>query len=380
MAMTLDDLLDTILARYCGECGEELPRRGDQCQACAALPDETREEAEDRLRADRAAFSAAEAKVVLGAVAAETARLREEAEDHRRQMRDAFAAADLAELTALLQLAASTAGRDLDAAREDEKQAGALLADAVRAERESAGELADAEQVHQGARRKAEAARRLRKGARAESDAEIELAAAAKVLGRHQADHRALVSARDQAQRHLVGASAAAAEREDEAARLAYAAEHAIRAPMSREAVFADVFALAAKAGVGVLDPDDKLMVMGVVKMMAISTGVDEDTRRDEAQRVRTRDEAEKRNRPQLLPDGDGMISAAMPAPAGPLPGGGSVTPPPAFGYPSPTAAGFGPGATASPGIPGGGPVTGKGYKPDGYAQAYLRPPFRTGG
>lgn len=378
MAMTVDDLLDTILARYCGECGEELPRRGDQCPACAALPEETRAEAEERLRTDRAAFAAAEAKVVLGVVAAEAARFREDAEEHRRQMRESYAAADLAELIAQLQLAASAAGRDLDAAREDEKQAGALLAGAVLAERESAGGLADAEQVHQGAWRKAEAARRLRKGARAETDAEVELAAAAKVLGRHQADHGALVSARDQAQRDVADASAAAAGREDEAARLAYAAEHVIRAPMSREAVFADVFALAAKAGVGALDGEDRLMVMGAVKMMAMSTGVDEDTRRDEADRVRARDEAEKRRQPQLLPGGDGMLVASVPTPTGPLPDGGIVNPPPEFGGPSPWADTFGPGASVSPGIPGGGQVT-KAYEANGWWQAYMRPSWMAG-
>jgi hypothetical protein len=359
MAMTLGELLDTVLARYCSECSAELPRRGDQCEACGSLPSLTRPEAEERLRADPSAFAEAERKAVLEVASAEAARFREDAEEHRRQMREAYAAADRAEHVAGLELVASEAARELEAARGAEERAAAALAAAVKAEQDSAEELADAAQAHQSAQQKAEAAHRLRQGARAEIDTQLELDAAAKVLGRHQADHGVLAAERDQARQLMAAARVRAAELQDAADRAARAVEHPGRGPMSREAVFADVFGLAARAGVGQLGDEDRLMVMGAVQMMVISLGLEQLIRSDEERRVRARDAAEGRNRPQFGKAGDGMLSAAWPIP--PVPSGpdpdGHVTAPPPISM-SPTAGAFGPMAAVSPGIPGAPPPT----------------------
>lgn len=373
MAMTVDDLLDVILARFCGECGKELPRRGDQCPACEALPEMTRAEAEERLRTDPTAFAEAESKAMLAAASAEAGRLRDEGADLMRQTREKFQAADRAEFIAQLEIAAARAGRELAAARATEGQAAQSLKDAVSAEQEAAALLADASQAHSKAQQDEEAARRLRKGVQAEIAAQQRLDAAATVLARHQAAHGACKAACVQARQHLADTSADAKERETAANRLAYAVEHTVRAPLSMKTILADIGHLAAQAYAGQLDAEDKVLVTVAVQALVSSVGIEQDIRRDEEQRVRARDAAAARKEPQFAKGADGMLVAAVPAPAGVVVPPNTTKPAPEFGRPSPWADTFGPGTSVSPGIPGGGQVT-KAYEANGWWQAYMRP------
>ena len=369
--MTIDDLLDTVLARCCSECGTELPERGGQCQACGALPAETRPEAEERLRDDPDAFTS----VARKAARAEAARLREEAAGLQAQMRAKFAAADRAVYMAELELTADAAGRELTAARAAEQRAAEALRAARSAEDDAAAELADAAQLHRTAQRDEEAARRLRKGPRAEVDAKLRLDAAQEVLGRYQAAHGSLAAAREHARRQLAAAGAAAASCESalEAARAAAASPGYI--PRSAETIANDLTGAVVSGKLNAVD----MTIAGVlVRGLFGITGGEDSVRADERRRIAKGEEEKRRHAPQLTADGKGMLSAAWavpPEPSAPVPGG-QVTPPP------PVPAGMGssqPGVTVSPGLPAA--MLAKAFgEPGGWRQAYLRPPFRTGG
>jgi len=363
MAMTLDELLDTVLARCCSECGTDLPVRGGQCQACGTLPAETRPEAEERLRNDPDAF----ADVARKAARAEAARLREEASGHLAQMRAKFLAADQAVYVAELELAADAAERELTTARAAEQQAAEALRAARNAEEEAAAELADAAQLRLTAQRDEEAARRLRKGPRAEVDAKLRLDAAQEVLGRYQAAHGSLAAVREHAQRQLAAAGAAATSSESalKAARLAVANPGYI--PRSAETIANDL--TGAVIG-GKLNAVDTAIAGVLVRGLFGITGGEDSIRADERRRIAKQEEVKRRHAPQLTANGEGMISAAWaipPEPSAPVPGG-QVTAPPVAGFMSPTAAEFGGNAVVSPGIPGAGqaPVLPKAALPSG--------------
>ena len=47
--LSLDEVLDEQLPRYCGDCGTDLPLRGAQCACCGWLPQVTRAELAETL-------------------------------------------------------------------------------------------------------------------------------------------------------------------------------------------------------------------------------------------------------------------------------------------------------------------------------------------
>ena len=149
--LTLDDALDRLAAKFCGQCAAKLPVAGDQCPACGALPAVTRTEL-------------AEALAEPGALAkAEADELRAEAERLRDESVAVSCAADrVLHLSSLLN-ARDRAQAALEDAHERQRQAAGALREAENAEAAAAGPAREAYASHHRAVQDEEAARRLGK-------------------------------------------------------------------------------------------------------------------------------------------------------------------------------------------------------------------------
>jgi hypothetical protein len=131
----------------------------------------------------------------------------------------------------------------------------------------------------------------------------------------------------------------------------------------------------------GALDELEMAMAGVIVRGLIAVTGGEDDIRAAERRRIEASEQDRRLHAPRFSRNADGMTSAAWPiAPesSAPVPGG-QVTPAPQM---SPRMADGIPGMGMAPSMPGvaGQAVTKAGYAPDGYYQAYMRPPFWTGG
>jgi hypothetical protein len=176
--LTMDDALDRLAAKFCGQCAAKLPVAGDQCPACGALPVTTRHELAEAL-AEPGALAEAEAKDLR----AEAERLRDESVSKSR------AADRVLHLSSLLN-ARDRAQAALEDAHERQRQADGVLREAQEAEAAAAAPMREAYENHRKAAQAEEAARRLGKGPTAEMEALGRLNAAAAVLARYQAPCR----------------------------------------------------------------------------------------------------------------------------------------------------------------------------------------------
>ena len=186
--LTLDDALDRLGAKFCGQCAAKLPEPGGQCPACGALPAVTRTELADAL-SEPGALAQAEAD-----------ELRASAARHREQMM-----ADLREADRVLHAAALRNARDraqtaLEDAHERQRQADAAVREAGKAEAAASAPMREAYELHRKAEQDEEAARRFAKGPAAEIEALGRLNAAAAVLARYQAPLHEATAARETAQ------------------------------------------------------------------------------------------------------------------------------------------------------------------------------------
>ncbi len=203
MALSLDEVLDEQLPRYCCDCGTDLPERGAQCAACGWLPETTRAELAEALSAPGAL-----AQIEAGRLVAEGERLREQAADR-------FSAAQRV-------LAADAAVQDrdaaqvaLDAALVQLEDAEKVLDEAGRVADAAAGQLGEAEQTHRRAVLTEEGARRGKAGPAAETDALARLNAATEVLARYQVPAQETAAARQTAMARVAAAEGHATACED---------------------------------------------------------------------------------------------------------------------------------------------------------------------
>jgi hypothetical protein len=203
MALTLDEVLDEQLPRYCTDCGTDLPLRGAQCAACGWLPEVTRAELAETLS-------------VPGALARiEAERLIGEGEHFREQAAARFSAAQRV-------LAADAAVQDqdaaqvaLDAALGELDAAEVALTEAGRVADAAAGQLDEAEQTHRRAVLAEEGARRGKAGPAAETDALARLNAAVEVLARYRIPAEETAAARQAAVARVAAAEGNATALED---------------------------------------------------------------------------------------------------------------------------------------------------------------------
>ena len=219
---TLDDLLDRVCAKFCGECRTRLSPPGSQCPECGHLPPETRQEAAERLMSEPDLVDQAEAwrmrKEAMATLGAAERLFREaDAEEHRSVLRKARDAAE---------------GR-LDAASGGLEDAESALEIAVQAEELAAGPFADAYNVHEQAVTAAEEARRLRMGAAAEVEANVRLEKAAGVLARYRDEAHAATVAKNAAEEALRAVEAEIAGRQREADEAQAALERCSPVPLS---------------------------------------------------------------------------------------------------------------------------------------------------
>ena len=340
---TLDDLLDRVCAKFCGECRTRLSPPGSQCPECGQLPSETRQEAAERLMNEPDLLDQAEAwrmrKEAMAMLAAAERLFREaDAEEHRSVLRKARDAAE---------------GR-LDAASGGLEEAESALEIAVQAEELATGPFADAYNVHQQAVTAAEEARRLRMGAAAEVEANVRLEKAAGVLARYRDEAHAATVAKNAAEEALRAVEAEIAGRQREADEAQAALERCTPVPLSAATVgllASPLLRMSAGSDIDKmpLTATDRLMA-GLYGRSAYSLATSEYAGaldRAEEDRIRKRVQEEARQQPFLRPVGDGFLEARLPSPKsdGKPAAGAVVTPPPALSPASP----FG---GAAPGLP----------------------------
>lgn len=325
---SLEDVLDRVCAKFCGECGEPLDPPGSQCAACGALPRETRAEAGERLAAEPDPVARAEAE-----------RLREEARETvaaaHRLLRDA----DAAEHRSLLRKDRDAARVRLDAASAGLEGAEAALELAVRAEEMAAGPFADAYGVHQQAVTAAEEARRLRKGAEAEVEAQMRLEKAAGVLARYRDEAHAATQARRDAETALQAVEADIRERERELAEAEAVLDRCEPVPISPQTVqvlAAPLMRIGAGADIDgtPLTVVERLMAgqYGQAVYSFATSDFAGALSHAEEERIKARLAEEATQRPHLRAVGDGRLEASWrkaPVPDGSTPAGGRVTAPP---------------------------------------------------
>ena len=211
--LTLDEVLDEQLPRYCGDCGTDLPLRGTQCAACGWLPEVTRAELAETLS-------------VPGALARiEAGRLVDEGEKLREQAAARFGAAQRV-------LAADAAVQDrdaaqvaLDAALVQLEDAETALEEASRVADAAAGQLGEAETDHRRAVLRLEGARRNKEGVAAENEAGFRLNAATDTLARYRIPAEETAAARQAAVARVAAAEGNATACEDARDRAARAVE-----------------------------------------------------------------------------------------------------------------------------------------------------------
>ena len=224
MALTFDEALDTLGAKFCGACGNALDPPGSQCSGCGHLPAVTRPELAEILEAE----PGSPARIEADQLRAEAADLMEQVEDKLREADQVLHADGLAR-------ARDYAQGVLEAALGERKQAAAVLEQAADAEAVTAAPVADAYQNHQAALAAEEAARRMRHGAGAETEAAMRVEKAAAVLARYKEPARAAAEARKAAEEVLAVADAKVAAAEVVRDTAAAAVASPCRAPMSRE-------------------------------------------------------------------------------------------------------------------------------------------------
>ena len=210
--LTLDEVLDEQLPRYCGECGTDLPLRGTQCAACGWLPEVTRAELAETL-----SVPGALAQIEAGRLVAEGEKLREQAAAR-------FLAAQRV-------LAADAAVQDLDAAQVALDAALVQLGDAEKVLEEAgrvadaaAGQLGEAETDHRRAVLRLEGARRNSEGVAAENEAGFRLNAAADTAARYRIPAQETAAAKQTAMARVAAAEGHATACEDARDRCALAA------------------------------------------------------------------------------------------------------------------------------------------------------------
>ena len=186
--LTMDEALDSLGAKYCGQCAGKLPVAGGQCPACGALPAVTRTELADAL-AEPGALAKAEA-----------AERRAEAERLRDEMMAKLREADRVEHVSALRNARDRAQDALEDAHDRQRQADSALREAEKAEAAAAAPMREAYDLHRQAEQDEEAARRLGKGPAAEMETLGRLNAATAVLARYQAPLQEATAAKETAQ------------------------------------------------------------------------------------------------------------------------------------------------------------------------------------
>ena len=259
LMLTMDDALDSLGAKFCGQCAAKLPVAGDQCPTCGALPAVTRNEL-------------AEALAEPGALAkAEADELRAEAERLRDEMMAKLREADRVEHVSSLRNARDRAQDALEDAHERQRQADSALREAQKAEEAAAAPMREAYDLHRKAEQDEEAARRLGKGPAAEMEALGRLNAAATVLARYQAPLHEATAAKETAQALADDAvmGVQAAEEARDAAVWGY--EHPGYIPLSGETVNIPAQPLT-RFSLG-LDLDNKTELSPVDRMLAALPG-----------------------------------------------------------------------------------------------------------
>ena len=132
MALTFDEALDTLGAKFCGACGNALDPPGSQCSGCGHLPAVTRPELAEILEAE----PGSPARIEADQLRAEAADLMEQVEDKLREADQVLHADGLAR-------ARDYAQGVLEAALGERKQAAAVLEQAADAEAVTAAPVAD---------------------------------------------------------------------------------------------------------------------------------------------------------------------------------------------------------------------------------------------
>ena len=134
--LTMDEALDSLGAKFCGECAAKLPVAGGQCPACGALPAVTRTELADAL-AEPGALAKAEA-----------AERRAEAERLRDEMMAKLREADRVQHVSALRNARDRAQDALEDAHDRQRQADSALREAQKAEAAAAAPMREAYELH----------------------------------------------------------------------------------------------------------------------------------------------------------------------------------------------------------------------------------------
>ena len=291
--LTMDEALDSLGAKFCGQCAAKLPVAGDQCPACGALPAVTRTELAEAL-AEPGALAEAEAKDLR----AEAERLRDEAVSKSR------AADRVLHLSSLLN-ARDRAQAALESAHERQRQAAGALREAEKAEAASAGPAQEAYANHHRAVLDEEAARRLGKGPTAEAEALDKLTVRAAVLARYQAPLQEATAARQEAEalaEPAAGDVKAAEEARDQAV---WGYEHPGYIPLSGETVKATAhpmtrFSMGLDIDDSALSEVDRLMAALPGVAMAELSGIAPDQRNKARIAERKAIEAEEAKRPRV--------------------------------------------------------------------------------
>lgn len=331
MTPTAEELLDSLLQRFCTECGEDLPGAGQPCPACGALPQVTREEAAERLARP-------------GAVAMVAAtRLRAEVRRRQEQNSQDLRRADLLEHTARLEAACDEAAGKLPPLRAEAARHAGELETAQAREREAMAAEADSRANYTKAAKAEERARRTKKDAATRTEALMRLNAAAPVLEADQAALRAATAERERVEAAL----AAACQRVEQAQAQLRAAGEAVagpgRAPKSMLTLAMD---LTRQALSGDLLPVEQSLVRGLGLALANVTGARETIAAKAVEQAGAEKEERVRNMPAFLrqlPDGSYATEPNPFSPATPRQGAQA----PAYHSPAQAT----PGITVRPGI-----------------------------
>ena len=223
--LSLEDALEQLAQKHCGQCAARLPAAGQRCSKCGAVPFVTRHELAAQL-AEPGALAQAEA----GELRAEAARLRDEA------------VAKFREADRVLHLSSLRSARDraqdaLEDAHGRLRDAHEAAGHAGTAEAAAAEPAREAYEQHRKAAQDEEAARRFGLGPAAEAEAADKLTVRATVLARYQGPLQAAMTAKLEAEQAAAAAAEtvqAAEEARDQAVR---AHEHPAHIPLSGETV-----------------------------------------------------------------------------------------------------------------------------------------------
>lgn len=343
MTLTMEEAIDGICPKWCSQCGEGLPRPGEECASCGELPGLLRDEAAEQL-----ARPGELARMQAEHHRAEARRLLDE------QVRQLMEADQVLHVDRLRE-AAARAGDELTAgiARRDQAEAG--LKDPRRTEERAARDQADAAGARRDFELELRKAERYRKGAKVIVHARQALALAEEELAGKDAALASAQSAVRQAET-LFAASEAEVRRltavRDAAARKLASPGTAVLSAESMEALAAPVVAIAREAfNVRMARPplnqftledvhDNRVLFsLGLARTLGLLTGI---SAADEATGIREGREQAKREqdaRPGLRKGNSVDEMTALPPgsrriPGGVLPGSPPATPDPARGGP----------------------------------------------